>query len=74
MGWVWGYQLDAASAGLCSIPSGHVIGVVVAQLDSLQFARATGDLWQNVNFASWWSEVRTFFDEEDIPQVSVPRA
>jgi S1-C subfamily serine protease len=46
--------------------SGHVIGVVVAQLDALQVARATGDVPQNVNFAVHWSEVRAFLDEEGI--------
>ncbi len=42
------------AAALRSIPSGHVIGVVVAKLDALQFGRATGDAWQNVNSASPW--------------------
>lgn len=62
------------AAGLYLIASGHVIGVVVAKLDALRFARATGDLWQNLNFSSCWSEVRTFFDEEGMPQESVPWA
>ncbi|HXX99358.1 MAG TPA: trypsin-like peptidase domain-containing protein [Candidatus Limnocylindrales bacterium] len=46
--------------------SGHVIGVVVAKLDTLQVARTTGDVPQNVNFAVHWSEVRAFLDEEGI--------
>ncbi len=46
--------------------SGHVIGVVVAKLDALQVARATGDVPQNVNFAVHWSEVKAFLDEEGI--------
>jgi hypothetical protein len=46
--------------------SGHVIGVVVAKLDALEVARATGDVPQNVNFAVHWSEVRAFLDEEGI--------
>ena len=46
--------------------SGHVIGVVVAKLDALQVARATGDVPQNVNFAVHWSEARAFLEEEGI--------
>jgi tetratricopeptide (TPR) repeat protein len=46
--------------------SGHVIGVVVAKLDALEVARATGDVPQNVNFAVHWSEVRAFLDEEGV--------
>lgn len=46
--------------------SGHVIGVVVAKLDALRVARATGDLPQNVNFAVHWAHVRAFLDEEGI--------
>lgn len=47
--------------------SGHVIGVVVAKLDTLRVARAIGDIPQNVNFAIRWSEVRAFLDEEGVP-------
>jgi hypothetical protein len=46
--------------------SGHVVGIVVAKLDALNVARATGDVPQNVNFAVPWSEVRAFLDEEGI--------
>jgi S1-C subfamily serine protease len=46
--------------------SGHVVGVVVAQLDALKTAKLTGDIPQNVNFAVHWSEVRAFLDEEGI--------
>jgi S1-C subfamily serine protease len=46
--------------------SGHVIGVVVAKLDALRVARATGDIPQNVNFAVHWSEVQAFLDEQGI--------
>jgi len=46
--------------------SGHVIGVVVAKLDAIQIARATGDVPQNVNFAVHWSEIRSFLEEEGI--------
>jgi hypothetical protein len=46
--------------------SGHVIGVVVAKLDAVAVARATGDVPQNVNFAVHWAEVRAFLDEEGV--------
>lgn len=46
--------------------SGKVIGVVVAKLDALQVARATGDIPQNVNFAIHWSELAAFLDEQGI--------
>jgi S1-C subfamily serine protease len=46
--------------------SGHVVGVVVAKLDTLKTAKLTGDVPQNVNFAIHWSEVRAFLDEEGI--------
>lgn len=46
--------------------SGHVVGVVVAKLDTLKTAKLTGDVPQNVNFAVHWSEIRAFLDEERI--------
>ena len=52
--------------------SGHVIGVVVAKLDAIQVARATGDVPQNVNFAVHWSEVRAFLDEQGIQYRKAP--
>ncbi len=54
------------SGGALFDSSGHVIGVVVAKLDALQVARATGDVPQNVNFAVHWSEVRAFLDEQGV--------
>ena len=47
--------------------SGHVIGVVVAKLDAVRVARATGDIPQNVNFAVHWSQVQAFLDEQAVP-------
>ena len=47
--------------------SGHVIGVVVAKLDAIRVAQATGDVPQNVNFAVHWSEVRAFLEEAGVP-------
>ncbi len=39
------------SGGPVLDPKGRVVGVVVAKLDAVKVARATGDLPQNVNFA-----------------------
>ena len=36
--------------GLCNVA--HAIGIVVFKLDALKLARRTGDLPQNVNFAT----------------------
>lgn len=46
--------------------SGHVIGVVVAKLDAVKVARATGDVPQNVNFAVHWAEMRAFLDAQGV--------
>jgi hypothetical protein len=47
--------------------SGHVIGVIVSTLDVLKFARATGNVPQNVNFAVRWDAARAFLDEQAVP-------
>lgn len=49
---------------------GHIIGVVVAKLDSLAIARLTGDMPQNINFAVHWAEVKAFLDEENVEYLS----
>jgi S1-C subfamily serine protease len=46
--------------------SGHVIGVVVSNLDALRVAKITGDVPQNVSFAVHWAEVRAFLDERAV--------
>jgi S1-C subfamily serine protease len=51
---------------------GHIIGVVVAKLDSLAIARLTGDMPQNINFAVHWAEVKAFLDEEKVEYFSAP--
>jgi S1-C subfamily serine protease len=51
---------------------GHIIGVVVAKLDSLAIARLTGDMPQNINFAVHWAEVKAFLDEEKVEYLSAP--
>jgi len=55
-----------SSGGPLLDSSGHIIGVVVAKLDSLATARLTGDVPQNINFAVHWTEVKAFLDEEKI--------
>jgi S1-C subfamily serine protease len=51
---------------------GHIIGVVVAKLDSMAIARLTGDMPQNINFAIHWAEVKAFLDEEKVEYLSAP--
>jgi S1-C subfamily serine protease len=46
--------------------SGHLVGVVTAKLDALRFARFTGDIPQNVNFALKAEVARTFLDSKGI--------
>jgi S1-C subfamily serine protease len=52
--------------------SGHVVGVVVAKLDTLRVAQSTGDVPQNVNFAVHWSEVRALLDEQGVKYKKLP--
>jgi S1-C subfamily serine protease len=42
--------------------SGNVVGVIVGKLDALKFAKVTGDIPQNVNFAIQASIARVFLD------------
>ena len=46
--------------------SGNVIGVVVAKLDAVKIARATGDIPQNVNFAIKGAVVRSFLEANGV--------
>jgi hypothetical protein len=52
--------------------SGHIIGVVVAKLDSLAVARQTGVIPENINFAVHWTEVKAFLNEEKVDFISAP--
>ena len=47
--------------------SGHVIGVVSAKLNALKFAKATGDIPENINFAIKTGTVRDFLDNSVVP-------
>ena len=46
--------------------AGEVIGVVSAKLNALKFAKATGDLPQNVNFAIKTGALRDFLDNSAV--------
>ena len=46
--------------------SGHVVGVVAAKLNALKFAKATGDIPENVNFAIKTGTVRDFLDNSAV--------
>ena len=46
--------------------SGHLIGIVTAKLDAIRYARITGDIPQNVNFALKAEVARTFLDSKGI--------
>lgn len=46
---------------------GRVVGVIVAKLDALEVAKATGDIPQNVNFAIRDSVATAFLDTLGIP-------
>jgi S1-C subfamily serine protease len=45
---------------------GHVIGVVAAKISALKFAKATGDLPENINFAIKPGAVRDFLDNSAV--------
>ncbi len=52
--------------------SGHVIGVVVAKLDAIKFARVTGDIPQNINFAIHGGVARAFLDARGVAYETAP--
>lgn len=47
--------------------SGHVVGVVSSKLNALKFAKATGDIPENINFALKTGTVRDFLDNSVVP-------
>jgi S1-C subfamily serine protease len=60
-------QISAAvqpgnSGGPLLDTSGYVVGVVAAKLNALKFAKATGDLPENINFAVKTGALRDFLD------------
>jgi hypothetical protein len=58
------------SGGRLLAVNGSVIGVVVARLDALRVAEATGDLPENINYAVTGRELLAFLEAEG---VSLPR-
>jgi S1-C subfamily serine protease len=47
--------------------SGNVVGVVAAKINAIKFAKATGDLPENINFAIKTGAVRDFLDNSVVP-------
>ena len=52
--------------------AGNVAGVVVAKLNAIRIARATGDIPQNVNFAVSAGTARAFLDSEEVAYETAP--
>ncbi len=52
--------------------AGNAVGVVVAKLDAVAMARATGDIPQNVNFAVSAGAARAFLDSEGVAYDTAP--
>ncbi len=66
------FQLDAAvqpgnSGGPIYDENGNIVGVVVAQLNKLKFAKTIGSLPENVNFGIKASTVRQFLTSAGLP-------
>ena len=52
--------------------AGNAVGVVIAKLDAIAIAQATGDIPQNVNFAIGAGVARAFLDAENVPYETAP--
>ncbi len=68
-------QISAAvqpgnSGGPLLASSGDVVGVVAAKLNTLKFARATGNIPENINFAIKTGALRDFLDNSVVPYQS----
>ncbi len=66
------FQIDAAvqpgnSGGPIYDENGNIVGVVVAQLNKMKFAKATGSIPENVNFGIKASTVRQFLNASGLP-------
>jgi S1-C subfamily serine protease len=65
-------QISAAvqpgnSGGPLLASGGEVVGVVAAKLNALKFAKATGDMPENINFAIKTGALRDFLDNSVVP-------
>jgi S1-C subfamily serine protease len=65
-------QISAAiqpgnSGGPLLASSGEVVGVVAAKLNALRFAKATGEIPENINFAIKTGALRDFLDNSVVP-------
>lgn len=65
-------QISAAvqpgnSGGPLLDSGGQIVGMVAAKINSLKFARATGDLPENINFAIKTGAIRDFLDNSVVP-------
>lgn len=65
-------QISAAvqpgnSGGPLLASSGEVVGVVAAKLNALKFAKATGSIPENINFAIKTGVLRDFLDNSVVP-------
>jgi S1-C subfamily serine protease len=65
-------QISAAvqpgnSGGPLLDTSGQIVGVVSGKLDALKFARATGNIPENINFAIKTGALRDFLDNSVVP-------
>ena len=54
------------SGGSLLDTSGNVVGVVAAKINAIRFAKATGDLPENINFAIKTGAVRDFLDNSAV--------
>lgn len=73
-------QISAAvqpgnSGGPLLDTSGYVVGVVAAKINAIKFAKATGDLPENINFAVKTGAVRDFLDNSVVSyQTAEPKS
>lgn len=49
---------------------GEVVGMVAAKLNALKFAKATGDIPENINFAIKTGTLRDFLDNSVVPYIT----